>query len=268
MPVLDFLRAEEDLIVGRLSSITQHGISELSAEQLDAWRIQIPILREALNHNFVQGCHLLLEFPIPRRGKRIDAVVLSGSLVLVLEFKCGSKHYQSDAIAQVEDYCLDLRDFHKGSRQCTIVPVLIATLAKDASFPEEAPFDLVAPVWRSNAGGLGRVLEQVTARYGADSGQAINPEGWNNDEYLPTPTIIEAAQLLYEGKSVREVSRSHAGAENLTRTANAVAEAIQAARQSEQKVICFVTGVPGAGKTLAGLNIIHDRHLHEGTLGA
>ena len=194
--------------------------------------------------------------------------MLAGSAVLVLEFKNGARHYQREGIAQVEDYCLDLRDFHLGSRQRAIVPILIATLAKEVSFPEGPPFDFVAPVGYSNAGGLGQALESAYARYGADGCQPINPEDWNNSEYLPTPTIIEAAQLLYEGQSVREVSRCHAGVDNLTRTADCVAEAIQVARQAEEKIICFVTGVPGAGKTLAGLNIIHDRHLHEGTLGA
>ena len=268
MSVANFLKAEEDLIIGRLSRVTRFGISEVLSEQIDAWRSQIPILREAVERNCAQEWHLLLEFPIPRRGKRIDAVVLCGRLILVLEFKGGATQYQRDAIAQVEDYCLDLRDFHKGSHQRTLVPILIATSGKQASFPEGPPFDFIAPVWRSNANSLGEVLERVTVRYGADDDHPINPEGWNNAEYLPTPTIIEAAQLLYEGQNVREVSRCHAGAENLTRTADAVAEAIQAARQGEQKVICFVTGVPGAGKTLAGLNIIHDRQLHEGSLGA
>ena len=164
MPVSSFLRAEEDLIIGRLSGITRHGISELSVEQIEAWRSQIPVLREALCGNRAQAWHLLLEFPIPRRGKRIDAVVLAGSAVLVLEFKNGARHYQREGIAQVEDYCLDLRDFHLGSRQRAIVPILIATLAKEVSFPEGPPFDFVAPVGYSNAGGLGQAAE----RYGDD----------------------------------------------------------------------------------------------------
>ena len=235
MSASDFLRVEDDLIIGRLSGITRYGISELSVEQIDAWRTQFPILREALSRCCARSWHLLLEFPIPRRGKRIDAVVLSGSLVLVLEFKCGARKYDRDATAQVEDYCLDLRDFHKDSRQRTIVPVLIATSAKEASYPVEPPFDFVAPVWRSNASSLGAVLEQAATRYGADGRLPIDPEVWNRAEYLPTPTIIEAAQVLYEGQSVREISRCHAGAENLTRTADAVGKAIQFARLSDQK---------------------------------
>jgi Uncharacterized conserved protein (DUF2075) len=266
--VSDFLGDSEDLIIGRLASITRHGISEITAEQIEAWRKQVPILRDALSRVCAGAWHLFLEFPIPRRGKRIDAVILTNSLVLVLEFKCGAKQYLSGAIQQVEDYCLDLRDFHSGSRRRTLVPLVVATEAKAAPFPTESPFDFVAPVWRTNGTNLGEALDQATTMYEIEGSQTIVPETWNRAEYLPTPTIIEAAQLLYAGQNVREVSRCHAGAENLTRTAEAVAEAIKIARRDEQKVICFVTGVPGAGKTLAGLNVIHDRHLHEGTIGA
>lgn len=85
--------------------------------------------------------------------------------------------------------------------------------------------------------------------------QALNPTVWFAGRYRPTPTIVEAAQALYRGHAVEEISRSEAGAENLTRTANYVAEAIEAAKREQQKVICFITGVPGSGKTLAGLNL-------------
>ena len=267
-PVLDFLKTEDDLIIGRLANVTRQGFSDLSAKQIEAWREQLPVLREALSLNCAQSWHMLLEFSVPRRGKRIDAIVLSENLVLVLEFKCGARHYDRNAIAQVEDYCLDLRDFHKESHRRIFVPVLIATHAEEANFSLEAVFEWIAPVCRSNTRSLGEILKHATAQYSMDGGQGIDHTSWNNAEYLPTPTIIEAARLLYEGQNVREVSRCHAGAENLTKTAEAVAEAIRIARVSGRKVVCFITGVPGAGKTLAGLNIIHDRRLHEGTLGA
>ena len=108
--------------------------------------------------------------------------------------------------------------------------------------------------------------ESIT-RYGSQTTDPIDPEHWDDAEYAPTPTIVEAARILYEGHNVREISRCHAGAENLTRTSVAVMSAIQEAREKAHKVICFVTGVPGAGKTLAGLNIIHSRGLNEGALG-
>ena len=124
-----FIADEEDLIIGRQTGITRQGISELSAEQLHAWRQQLPILKQALLPSCTHGWHVLLEYPIPRRGKRIDAAILAHDVICVLEFKCGARKYQRDARLQVEDYCLDLRDFHRQSERRILVPFLIATNA-------------------------------------------------------------------------------------------------------------------------------------------
>ncbi len=265
--VTEFLAHEEDLIIGRQSAVTRLGLTELTAEQLEAWRQQVAILRTALSRPFARNWHLVLEYPIPRRGKRIDAVILAKDLILVIEFKCGARQYDRDARVQVEDYCLDLRDFHRGSYNRTLVPVLVATKAKEQMPPSDEVTDSVAPVWLANADSLGQVLKQTVTKYQSPNPEPIDASRWNAAEYVPTPTIVEAARVLYEGQNVREISRCHAGAENLTKTSAAVMLAIQRARQEERKLICFVTGVPGAGKTLAGLNIVHNRQLHEGSLG-
>lgn len=266
--VSQFLSHEEDLIVGRQTTITQQGLSELSAEQLDAWRQQIPILRNALRPLCARDWHLLLEYPIPRRGKRIDAVILACELILVVEFKCGARKYERDACIQVEDYCLDLRDFHSLSQHRILVPILVATEALERTRPLEGVMDWVAPLWLANGSSLGHILTQAVGQYQSADSHQIDPQLWNSAEYAPTPTIVEAARVLYEGQSVREISRCHAGADNLTQTSEAVMRAIREARENNKKIICFVTGVPGAGKTLAGLNIVHSRDLHEGSFGA
>jgi broad-specificity NMP kinase len=266
-PVSEFLTHDEDFIVGRLSAVAGRALTELAAEQLEAWRQQIAILRSALRPQCPRPWYLLLKYPIPRRGKRIDAVILAEDLILVVEFKCGSRKYDREARLQVEDYCLDLRDFHRESCRRILVPVLVATQAEDRSPPSEEVVDWVAPLWFANAHSLGGIVEQAVTKYHSLNPEVIDPGRWNNAEYAPTPTIVEAARVLYEGQNVREISRCHAGAENLTRTSAAVMLAIEQARQEGRKLICFVTGVPGSGKTLAGLNIIHNRDLHEGSLG-
>ena len=266
-PVPDFLAHDEDLVIGRQSTVTRLGFTELTAEQLEAWRQQVTILRSALARFSDRNWHLLLEYSIPRRGKRIDAVIIAEGLILVIEFKCGARKYDRKARIQVEDYCLDLRDFHCQSRQRTLVPILVATHAEDRPHPSCEVVDSVAPIWLANAGSLAEVLEDAVAMYRSRDHDAIDPERWDSTEYVPTPTILEAARVLYEGQNVREISRCHAGAKNLTKTSAAVMLAVQRARQNERKLICFVTGVPGAGKTLAGLNIVHNRELHEGSLG-
>jgi broad-specificity NMP kinase len=265
--VPEFLAHEQDLIVGRQTGVIRSALTELSAEQLEAWREQLPILRTALSPDSARDWFLLLEYPIPRRGKRIDAVILAHDIILVLEFKCGARKYEKEARSQVEDYCLDLRDFHAESRGRILVPFLVATNAENEGPAVGEVIDGVAPVWLANASSLPCLIERAVGQYRALTAAPIDPERWNRAEYVPTPTIIEAARVLYEGQNVREISRCHAGAENLTRTSAAIMRAIQLARSSSRKTICFVTGVPGAGKTLAGLNIVHNRELHEGSLG-
>ncbi|MHC5143354.1 MAG: DUF2075 domain-containing protein, partial [Planctomycetota bacterium] len=88
----------------------------------------------------------------------------------------------------------------------------------------------------------------------------MDPDAWQQSIYKPTPTIIEAAQALYKGHSVQEISRSDGSAINLSRTSDAIAKIIDDSKLHNRKSICFITGVPGAGKTLAGLNIANERH--------
>ena len=265
--VSNFLQTEDDAIVGTLSSVANRAQTTITAEQLQSWRDQLRILRHAVAAPESAGWHVLLEYPIPRRGKRIDAVILAESLILVLEFKCGARSYEREARIQVEDYCLDLRDFHAASRARTLVPILVASHASQPQVTFGDPVDWVAPTVLTNANSLKATLQTVVRRYSSPDAAPLDPDRWNHSEYSPTPTIIEAARVLYEGQNVREITRCHAGAKNLTKTSTAVMEAIERARASRQKVICFITGVPGSGKTLAGLNIVHSKELHEGSLG-
>jgi hypothetical protein len=251
-----------------LSTTAAQAGATITAEQLEAWRQQVAILKSALRQQSSANGHLLMEYPIPRRGKRIDAVLLAAHLILVFEFKCGAPRYERKSQVQVEDYCLDLRDFHGESRRRVLVPILVATHAEERSPILGDVVDFVAPTWLSNEQSLERVVDQILVAYHSPGEDQIDPSRWNAAEYAPTPTIVEAARVLYEGQNVREITRCHAGAENLTKTSAAVMEAIVQARQQGQKLICFVTGVPGSGKTLAGLNIVHNRDLHQGSLGA
>jgi hypothetical protein len=267
-PASTFLEQDPQHILGILTEKSAAArFTHLIHSQTSAWLRQIQILKSA----FAQICNLsdwsiLLEYPIPRRGKRIDAVLFAPGCILVAEFKCGATAFDRAAIVQLEDYCLDLRDFHRESRGLPIVPVLIATEASPSPVPEEFTSDQVQAVWTANAQDLAPKLIASVARYGR-SAPPPQITRWNDSDYHPTPTIIEAAQALYAGNNVQEISRCHAGIENLTITSKAVIDLIASTRARSEKVICFVTGVPGAGKTLAGLNVVHNHSLHEGELG-
>jgi hypothetical protein len=268
----DFLSDDVALIVGCLTQeAARAGYYQQVHAQTESWQAQVKVLKDSAQHLLcplsLSAWQILLEYPIPRRGKRIDAVLLVAALVIVLEFKCGADSYARGGIAQVEDYCLDLRDFHKESLGRTIVPILVATNAPETAPPDQVGKDLVKPTWFANASDLGAKLSLCLRRYDSGECEPINLTRWDGSDYTPTPTIIEAAQALYAGQNVREISRCHGGIENLTHTTDTIISAIEEAKARNRRRICFITGVPGAGKTLAGLNIVHNKNLHDRDLG-
>jgi hypothetical protein len=174
----------------------------------------------------------------------------------------GTDHYDAGSIDQVMDYALDLKNFHAGSHNRRLVPILVATKAEHVRLDPEWSLDGVAKPLLSNEPNLRVALESVVAK--TPKQHSLDPEKWAVSGYKPTPTIIEAAQALYQGHRVEEITRSDAGAKNLTETATCLENIIEEAKAKRHKSICFVTGVPGAGKTLAGLNLVtHRTKAHE-----
>jgi hypothetical protein len=248
-----FLHDSSARILGLLAEHHQFALEDL---QKNAWVEQIAIMKRLFaNHPEIQG-HIYFEFAIPRMGKRVDVVLLIGDVVFVLEFKVGEKGYPRYAIDQAVDYCLDLKNFHAESHDRKIVPILVSTNAPEASNELGVSADQIFFPLCANQYDLICVIQSVPI----SPNDPINPESWAASIYKPTPTIIEAAQALYRGHSVDEISRSDSGAINLSRTAYAIAQVIDNSKQRSRKSICFITGVPGAGKTLAGLNIANLRH--------
>ena len=246
--IADFLAREADEILGVL---TRHSDFAVEQTQRDAWLEEIRILHSALS-----SCHgsVYFEYSIPRMGRRIDVVLLIGPAVFVLEFKVGEQDFALHALEQVVDYALDLKNFHETSHRCLIAPILIASSATNCQLVLEAiphKDGLLLPI-KTNGQLLGTAIESVLR--GAQ-GVTIDRAQWESGRYCPTPTIIEAALALYSGHSVADISRSDASATNLTRTSESISSIIETSKASSNKAICVVTGVPGAGKTLVGLNL-------------
>lgn len=267
--VADFISDETNLIIGSL--IKQAGISGFHQHlhsQTKSWTDEIALLKDSLqeivkNIPEAKKWGILLEYPIARREKRIDAVLIANNLIIIIEFKVGQSEFLISDREQLLDYCLDLRDFHFESRDKIIVPVLLATEGENIINIASKGSECVKEIWYANSENLAKIVTDAL-NYDINKNASLDYySAWNNSDYSPTPTIIEAAQTLYSGKSVVEISRSHAGTKNLTKTSNAVVNAIKIAKANNQKIICFITGVPGAGKTLAGLNIAHDKELQE-----
>ena len=245
--IADFIQEDNLNILGTLAK--NHGYQTLEKSQQNAWERQITILKSQLAE--LTG-YIYFEFSIPRMGKRVDNIVILGDKIFLLEFKIGSEQYDKHAIDQVIDYALDLRNFHEGSHYANLIPVLIAEKAPifENNFRRAENLEQAILL---NAQNLNKFFKYY------DSNSLMDVAAWEQSSYKPTPTIIEAAQALYQNHDVAEITRSDAGAKNLSDTAGCISNIIEQAKQGNKKAICFVTGVPGAGKTLAGLNIANQR---------
>lgn len=252
--IVGFLARSTDEVIGGLAS--RSPFADLPAQK-DAWREEVRILRAVLvPWKDEVGGRVFLEFVVPRMGKRIDAVLVLRHVVLVIEFKVWESEYTAHATDQVYDYAVDLKNFHESSHRQLIAPILVATQAgvpPDRLAVVEPTLhgdDVLRPIL-ANEQTLGAAIRRVVDFC---DGPAIDAQQWEAGRYSPTPTIIEAATALYGGHGVADISRSDAGATNLTKTSEAINQIIHAARAGSHKSIVFVTGVPGAGKTLVGLN--------------
>jgi hypothetical protein len=246
----DFPQDESDAVLGRLVGQSPF---EITPAQLHAWRREITFLRELAPH--VPDAHFFLEFSIPRMGRRADAVILWRGVVFVIEFKVGAADFSQHAVDQVLGYALDLKNFHETSHSRQIVPVLVSTEANDLDLHIAWYPDQVAVPVKATPGMVLNVLRAFTT---VDL-ESLDPNAWETGRYRPTPTIIEAAQALYRNHTVEDISRSEAGATNLSTTAAYIGQVIDLAKTEGRKTVCLVTGVPGSGKTLAGLNVANQR---------
>ncbi len=245
--IADFLKLSPDTVLGMM---THDNPFSLDQNQRDAWLEEIKILHNVLPR---YSGTVYFEYTIPRMGQRIDVVLLIGPIIFVLEFKIGESKFHYYARDQVWDYALDLKNFHETSHHLLIAPILIATEARDFQpvIQIKPRSDLLLDPILTNTEQLGKVLSDVLTY---SEGKSIDRSSWEGGRYCPTPTIVEAATALYGGHSVRDISRSDAGAINLQQTSDTISRIIQNSKDQSRKSICFVTGVPGAGKTLVGLN--------------
>jgi len=246
-----FLKNPDDQILGEL---TKNHKFELDIKQKNAWQEQIRILKKIIA-NFKIG-YISFEFEIPRMGKRIDNILIIDGVIFIIEFKIGESSFRRIDKIQVEDYCLDLKNFHKGSHDKIIVPLLVITNNdKNISKDYKKAKDNIYGSINTNPKDLEEIILFITKE---ENAQKFDYKNWESLPYEPTPTIIEAAKQLYASHGVENINKSEGDRENLKATRDSVIEIIRNSKKNKKKSICFITGVPGAGKTLAGLDIIRD----------
>lgn len=220
----------------------------------DAWKAEIDIMKNVVSSlNNVDG-QIIFEYDIPRLGKRIDVVLLYRGVVFCLEFKVGESKILETNIDQVLDYALDLKNFHKFSENKVIAPILVATnySNRSTSIQMSVYGDRVINPLVTGKAGISALIENVLEEF---PNEAPVHNDWVISPYAPTPTIVEAAKTLYESHSVENITRHEADKVSTDATIKYILDVIQKSKVNGEKSICFVTGVPGAGKTLVGLDV-------------
>ena len=247
----EFISADENLIFGVIDG-GAHGVTLTTAKE--AWKAEISIMKGVLSALDVKDGRIIFEYDIPRLGKRVDVVLLLNGIVFCLEFKVGESKILEADVDQVLDYALDLKNFHKFSEDRIIAPILVATNYSNSSSDIRMSVydDMVINPLVTGKDGILNLINAVLNRFPNET--PVNPN-WIISPYAPTPTIIEAAKSLYENHTVEDITRHEADKVSTDRTIAYILDVIRKSKATQEKSICFVTGVPGAGKTLVGLDV-------------
>lgn len=249
----DFLNASEAEI---RDEIVQNSMQfDLTAQQNIAWNEEIRILKQVMRE--LGDGQIAFEYTISRMGRRVDVVIIRKGQIFLLEFKVFEDEYPKHAVDQAVDYAVDLHNFHEESHETDLFPVLVCTAAPAVPNNVELRNHIATPM-RCNEQNLASEIKRISEAF--DAAKAVDANAWVNSSYKPTPTIIEAAQALYAGHDVREISHKESDDNDIAVTTACIDEIIENSKRNGWKSICFVTGVPGAGKTLVGLNIANRRH--------
>jgi len=252
--ITDFLSRSTNEIVGDLTLASQHDINDETAQ---SWVEEIDTLREALEAYSGRGS-LYFEYNIPRMGRRADVIVLIDGIVFVVEYKTAEQRFTREAMVQVWDYALDLKNFQEGCLDRILIPILVAPKEKDSHCHLTLKHfeDMVYEPLMVNRKKLSEVFESVLEGVVYKDKPTLDDDQWAKSGYSPTPTIIEAAIALYEENTVEEITK-HGG--DIDKASEELCHIIDHCREKKRKAICFITGVPGAGKTLIGLNTAIDQ---------
>lgn len=246
-----FIKDNSTSIIGQL---VKHSF-EVNKDQSDAWENQVRELQHRLEACGMEG-DIIFEYDIVRLGKRIDVILLIRHMVFSLEFKNGKNIFTAQDAQQAEDYAIDIKNFHKESEDLYVCPILIATDAVPFAKPQSTGCypDKQVHLQRENIETLIPKITNISEIYGDDG--EIDFEKWFNSPYYPTPTIIAAAVEAYSSHNLSEIAQSEAGQANINDCEAKIYEVIDYAEKNKKKCVCFVTGVPGAGKTLVGLDVV------------
>lgn len=260
--IKDFFSTDENAIIGIL---TQTNAFDSKRTTIASWKEEISTLKTALNEYKVEDGFVAFEYTIPRVDGRIDCVIGLRGVLFVLEFKTGDTRDINADKEQLLQYVTDLKNFHFESYDLPIAPMWVVPSA-------DVPIARVMrPTTNENIFGLMSVCDTtisevfkkvLTSEYA--NKVKVDADNWLHSPYCPTSNIVEAARKLYANHKVEDINRSDARGEDLIRTTDTLINLINQAKAQNEKYLCMVTGVPGAGKTLIGLSVatLHQNEEH------
>ena len=265
--LLDFVNASDSELISDLhQAYALDGFVSQYTSQTISWDVSLSLIKMGLQSAVATGIsaagwRVLLELPLYRLRRRVDLLLVAPQVLVVIELKVGADQFHSSDRQQVEEYALDLRDFHEFSHDIPILPVLWCTEAPAAplQLPELGAGVADAVVKVGN--GQFPIFVSDLASHISALRHAVR-EDWSRGAYRPVPSVIEAATSLFAGHGVEEITRRDAA--NLGHAAEAILSLIREARERNRRHLIFLTGVPGSGKTLAGLQVVHRAHESEG----
>lgn len=265
-PLRTFVTATANSIIGTLTVANRKAQFPLVPEAVEAWELQLPFLVSGCQQLISElpeavGFEILLEYPIPRVGKRIDAVLLMHDVIVAIETKTGLS--PNTAERQVDDYAIHLACFHEPSAKRTIVPMVISEGPVATAGVRPFADDVVRPCRRTTTEAVGDALISIAREERHFGSPCIDPVAWDSGIFHPIPPIIDAAVRLYSDNEVFEIGHACAAREDLDNAISSLTDIVRGARERDEKSICFITGVPGSGKTLVGLNAVHHPEIRE-----
>lgn len=249
----DFLCKTEQEITGLVYTNEQFGTT---IETKEAWLAEIRILKEQLKgFSEEENTHVFFEYNIPRVSGRIDCGIIIKNILFILEFKTGESQTEKQAYKnQLESYVRNLKNYHFESYDIPLVPILVVEGIdnSECKIQDMTPGNYLA-INVVNENRIAEVLE--IALRSIKNEASLNAEQWIKSPYCPTTNIVDAARKLFNNHSVKDIERTDENGENLTRTTKRLLDIIHDAKTNNKKVLCMLTGVPGAGKTLIGLSV-------------
>ena len=252
--ISEFLEESTEQIFGEID--LNYNYQSTKKQQKDAWESQIEILKAQLS--VLDDGKIIFEYDIPRMSHVIDNVILTNGLIFVLEFKVGSENYEASNIKQLDNYVKLLENYHYESRNKTIIPILVETEAEDFDNVFSKNENNIFEIIKANKNNLSEIIISIINQYKTDD----DLSNWSNSKYAPTPTILEAARRIYETHEVEDINTYSSNDIFLNETEQRIDEIIDESKRTNKKSIIFLTGVPGAGKTLIGLNIATKRSIN------